>query len=319
MSITSFSQLCIPSQYFNGQRCAPCKPNCICTSDNTCDDCLSGYAFDATFSNCLQCPTAVDTVNIGCVECCSQISGTSFVCSECQNLPYVFMRGGQCVKLNGCLALDISGMCSSCVDSYYLDKGVCVPCDASCKTCHDSTLCLTCSSSYYNKTNVNYALCGACSIGCNLCSSSGCSTCLSSFYLSGTTCLSCGSYCLTCSSNTVCSLCDSSSTLISGTCFACINPLKSGSTGCSTCITQSNAISCTKCDDLYYLNNGQCTLCSVTFANSLRCTAKGPTQCKDDYIATLASRYHLVSGSCILNTNNCKVMASSSACSSCYF
>ena len=59
--------ICATSQYFNGQRCAPCKANCKCSADNTCDNCLSGYAFDATFSNCLQCPTAViGTVNLGC-------------------------------------------------------------------------------------------------------------------------------------------------------------------------------------------------------------------------------------------------------------
>lgn len=64
--IYSYTQVCAQSQYFNGQRCAPCKPNCKCNADNTCDNCLSGYAFDATFSNCLQCPLASNAVNLGC-------------------------------------------------------------------------------------------------------------------------------------------------------------------------------------------------------------------------------------------------------------
>ena len=66
MAIEIFAQVCAPAQYFNGQRCAPCKANCKCIADNTCDNCLSGYAFDATFSNCLQCPIASNSVNLGC-------------------------------------------------------------------------------------------------------------------------------------------------------------------------------------------------------------------------------------------------------------
>ena len=96
--VCSYSQICSPSLYFNGQRCAPCKPNCKCYSENTCDTCLSGYAFDSRFENCLQCPLAAGSVNVGCKECCSQISGTAFVCSECIAGSYVFLKGGQCIR-----------------------------------------------------------------------------------------------------------------------------------------------------------------------------------------------------------------------------
>ena len=67
------TQTCAHGQFFNGQRCAPCKANCQCSSEDTCDTCLDGYAFDATFQNCLQCPTAVDSTNVGCAKCCFQI------------------------------------------------------------------------------------------------------------------------------------------------------------------------------------------------------------------------------------------------------
>lgn len=45
----SLQQQCAVSQYFNGQRCAPCKPNCYCTSEYGCTSCISGYTYDSKY------------------------------------------------------------------------------------------------------------------------------------------------------------------------------------------------------------------------------------------------------------------------------
>jgi len=319
--VCSLGQICAISQYFNGQRCAPCKSNCKCSSDKTCDTCLSGYAFDATFSNCLQCPTLIDSVNVGCKECCSQISGTAFVCSECPLGSYVFLKGGQCIKSVGCLNLLDTGVCTSCEGGYYLMQGKCQICDPSCRTCRDDTLCLSCNEGYYNSTNVHYALCPSCPAGCRTCTSAAsCQTCNPGFYLSGTSCLACTSNCLACTA-TGCTQCDIVSTLISGVCYLCTDGSKSGTAGCQECITSSNAIYCTKASTTYHLNGiGQSVSCSTTFANSLYCNSTTPLQCLDDYHSTLTSRNHLINGLCVPNVKSCKMMKNSAGeCESCYF
>ena len=60
------AQICDDSEYFNGQHCAPCQENCQCSSENACSSCLPGYTFDSTFTNCVECPNSVDSVNVGC-------------------------------------------------------------------------------------------------------------------------------------------------------------------------------------------------------------------------------------------------------------
>lgn len=88
------------------------------------------------------------------------------------------MRGGQCIKSDGCLNLLSNGICTACDSAFYLLQGKCVPCDVSCQTCKDNTLCLTCKQGYYNTSNINYALCTMCPAGCKICTSgSSCSAC----------------------------------------------------------------------------------------------------------------------------------------------
>ncbi len=233
--VCSYTQICASSFYFNGQRCAPCKPNCKCTSDNTCDTCLSGYAFDSRFENCLQCPVANGggVVNVGCKECCSQISGTAFVCSECITGNYVFLKGGQCIRSEGCLSLANTGVCTSCENGYYLMQGRCLACHVSCKTCRDNTLCTSCNLGYFNSTNSHFSFCTACSVGCKACTSATtCQTCNDGYLLNAGVCTACSANCVTCTGS-ACTQCNSASTLISGICYLCTDATKSGSLGCT--------------------------------------------------------------------------------------
>ncbi len=230
------------------------------------------------------------------------------------------MRGGQCLKVAGCLKLLNSGVCTSSTNGYYLTQGRCVQCDASCDTCNDNTFCLTCKQGYYNSTNVNYAFCSACPVGCQTCTSAGsCQSCVREYYLSGAACVACSANCLTCTS-TGCTQCNALSTLIGTACFLCIDVSKSGTIGCLSCQTVSNLISCLTASPSYYVSNGLSIACGLTYPNSLHCTSSGPLQCMNDYDATLTNRYHLIQNQCVSNIKSCKMMNSTTGgCSDCYF
>jgi len=231
--LNSHAQICPASSFFNGQRCAPCQANCHCTQENTCSSCLSGYTYDALFKNCLQCPTASSSVNIGCKECCYKVQGPAFVCSSCQTGVYIYQIGGQCLNLVGCTKITDQGSCLTCATKYYLSQGACQPCHASCQTCTDSSLCLTCASGHFLGTNINYSHCQACSLGCKTCTSaSTCTLCDSGYYLLSNSCTACSSaLCATCTSTT-CSACSPQSALISNVCYSCTDVSKQGSVGC---------------------------------------------------------------------------------------
>ena len=318
----SFSQNCPGAAFFNGQRCAPCASNCQCTQENTCTSCLAGYTYNALFTSCLQCPIALDAVNIGCKECCYQVQGPGFVCSSCASGNYIFQQGGQCLKVDGCTSLSSQGVCLACATGFYLSQGLCAICDSSCATCQDSSVCLTCASGYFNGTDVNHALCQACSTGCSTCTdASTCSACTAGYRLTTPTCTACPSNCESCSSG-ACLTCTSPAVLVGTSCYACTETSQQGSVGCTACTTTGVRIECSACSDGYYLDSATktCLTCHSKFPNSVLCNFDQPLQCLDDAHATLTSRYYLVGSTCVSNTKNCKNMLDSSGtCSLCYF
>lgn len=193
-------------------------------------------------------------------------------------------------------------------------------CQASCATCVDSTFCSSCNSGYFNAANGDYALCIACPVGCSACSSlTACSTCLTGYRLSGT-CLQCPPNCNQCTAS-ACTTCATGFALITGGCVPCTTSANGGTAGCLVCSVNSGSISCSKCADGYYLTNSNtCATCHSRFPNSGLCTSSQLIQCRNDFVATLASRYYLVSGQCVANTKKCKVMRNTQGdCSSCYF
>ena len=315
-------QVCTGAAFFDGQRCVPCATNCQCSQEGTCSSCLSGYTYDALFQNCLQCPTALDAVNIGCNQCCYKVEGPGLVCSSCPAGDYVFQQGGQCLKVDGCLSLSSQGVCSSCADGFYLSQGVCAACDISCSTCLDSSVCSICNTAYFNGTNVNNAHCQACSTGCSTCSDATiCSACMSGYRINSLVCAACTANCATCSVSS-CLTCTSGAVLVATGCYVCTDVGQQGSIGCISCLSAGGRIECTACASGYYLDPSTkvCATCASKFSNSILCTFDYPLQCSDDAHATLTSRFYLVSGQCVANANRCKSMSNTAgSCSLCYF
>jgi hypothetical protein len=86
-------------------------------------------------------------------------------------------------------------------------------------------------------------------------------------------------------------------------------------------VASNNFIVCTQCQTTYYLDsNGICQSCATNIAGGLYCRDQNtPTQCQNDYNATLTVRYYLVGITCILNAKSCrKINDIYGNCSSCY-
>ena len=224
--------------------------------------------------------------------------------------------------MDGCTTLTTQGVCSSCATGFYLSQGLCATCDASCATCQDSSVCLTCAAGYFNGTNVNHALCQACSTGCSTCSdASTCTACSATYRLNVAACTSCTANCDVCTAS-ACTTCSAGAVLVGVTCHVCTDTTQQGSIGCTTCTTTGTRIECTVCAAGYYLDPATkaCATCSSKFPNSILCTFDAPLQCSNDAHATLTSRFYLVGNQCVANTNNCKDMLDNTgACSVCYF
>lgn len=166
----------------------------------------------------------------------------------------------------------------------------------------------------------NGGRCTACPSGCGSCNLAGsCSGCLVNYYLFQSNCLGCPTNCLTCSDGSTCTTC-SAGILVSNLCILCTDVTYGGSAGCTSCSNNNNFILCQQCADTYYLSSsGTCQSCS-SIPGALRCTDQNtPTQCQNDFSATLTLRYYLVGITCILNSKSCrKISDIYGNCSQCY-
>jgi proprotein convertase subtilisin/kexin type 5 len=311
--------VCSPGQFFDLQHCETCLANCVCSSMNTCDSCVSGYT--AYNGQCIQCPQTSGIYGT-CSSCCSKTSGTQISCTDCMPVvnSYTFLYSGRCIVSPGCFEIDNNGFCTECFPGFYEINNICYACDASCATCTDSTNCLTCSPGYYWGI-ANGGLCTTCPSGCASCNAAGtCSGCLANYYLFQTHCLSCPTDCSSCSDGSTCTTC-SAGILVSNLCIRCTDLTYGGSVGCTTCSNNNNFIACSQCADTYFLSStGVCQSCSSVIPGALRCSdTNTPTQCQNDFSSTLTLRYYLVGITCIQNVKSCrKISDIYGNCSQCY-
>jgi proprotein convertase subtilisin/kexin type 5 len=222
--------------------CEPCPSDCdVCSSSSACTTCAVTYGLlNSTCHN--PCPSSYflsSGVCVGCDPKCTTCSGTlATECSVC-TAGYV---------------LTVSTCDSNCLSGYGLSStpGVCLQCDAKCTSCDllatNCSVCQTvapdvayllnltclavCPNGYFPDDNAGAGpnTCGTCHAYCAVCLSSAvtnCSSCASTYTLSGSTC---DSACLSgygpaSNSPGVCILCTSP-------CLTC----QELPTNCSTCV-----------------------------------------------------------------------------------
>jgi hypothetical protein len=265
------AQDCPSSWFFDGQKCAPCRANCRCSTERGCDlGCLPGFTFDINLTACVQCPAAnsVPSANAGvfypaCTDCCSQVIGTAVSCSKCDNSTgFAFMRNGLCLGLWGCTNMSETDLtCLSCLPGHFPNQGYCQPCHSSCLTCFNSLMCKDCQGGYYSNPASAGGLCEACPSGCIACQGAACSACLDGWFLAGASCSSCPALCSACSSGSACTGCRTGYGLVSSACVSCTTTAVAGSAGCLACNGGATLV-CTSCSDGYYKKDGKCVSCA---------------------------------------------------------
>ena len=148
--------------------CPPCDPACLtCTgsSPSACSSCNAQY-YSSGPNQCSACHPLCDG--------CTGPDSTS--CSACASGKYAIDGTNTCVSA-----------CSDHAPNYYLDGSICKQCDPLCATCTGAgnSLCSTCASSIYSVQATTTCV-------------SLCSLYATNYFLDGTTCKPCNSFCATC-------------------------------------------------------------------------------------------------------------------------
>ncbi|CAG9330186.1 unnamed protein product [Blepharisma stoltei] len=143
-------------------------------------------------------------------------------------------------------------------------------------------------------------------LGCNPRSSTACTSCVTGYYLSGSSCIACLPQCSTCSSST--------------TCIVCLDTVHTSPLYC-TCPTNSSLIgsSCVCNQGYYFSSNKVCsacaTQCSVCSVSSSNCTTCLDTVHMSTPACECPSNSALVGSACICNKGY--YFSSNTVCSAC--
>ena len=224
-------------------------------------------------------------------------------CDSSQNLFYD-ATSGTCtlcsiavVECTSCVSTGLLTTCLACNNGFYPDGSACVPCNAYCLSCNNTT-CLLCVSSTFtisgmdcicDNTHQLYldnmtSTCVACSAlisNCQTCDNSTftltCVQCLIGYY-DGVGCQPCQPLCLNCTSAVNCFSCQATFITDNTSCFCdtANNYILDNVTnscvlcqylivGCQSCV-ESPSLYCQSCSDPYYsavVNDTTCTLCPL--------------------------------------------------------
>ncbi|XP_012158816.1 furin-like protease 2 isoform X2 [Ceratitis capitata] len=249
--ITTGSENCDESEYYDNNHCHPCHSTC-----ETCDG--------PTESNCLSCPQSLLLQSSHCVSSCDDgFYMEAGVCAKCLH------TCTQCVSRMNCTAcakgLQLqSGECrTTCADGYYSDRGTCAKCYLSCHTC----------------SGPRRDQCVQCPVGWQLAGGECHPECPEGFYKSEFGCQKCHHYCKTCNGAgpLACTSCPLHFMLDGGLCMECLGSqyYDSPTQTCKTCHDSCRSCSgpgqysCKTCAfplNLDRLNN-QCVPCCPTDAS----------------------------------------------------
>ncbi|CAD8093460.1 unnamed protein product [Paramecium primaurelia] len=305
---------CLDLFYYEANSCKRCISPCwTCDSANICKLCLSGKYYDQTQKYCLDCDKT------SCVTC----TGTATTCLSCASGKYLenntcktcdpkciactslttcqscsvgyYYNGSECLACTlPCIECNSGSICTKCQnDLYKLSLSQCISCSLPCRTC-DQDVCKSCVNKYYfDSAEIDTTKkCKLCISPCDQCtSSSSCTTCISGFYLDGTSCLKCTNNCNTCETATKCFTCVSNSFYLttSNTCLTCSNM----DAACLTCSALNRCLTCKDGFFIYNLTqNGvttstcqacsvKCSSCSQSLSQCSRCAGnrQGTPQC----------------------------------------
>lgn len=228
---------------------------------------------------------------------------------------------GQCTEVANCNSCENRGPeCISCAanKALSLDRKSCLDCPTNCAKCEregdtDDLVCLECSSGYLKD-----GACEACTLEhCELCTVAGeeetciecddpgyslssgkCAGCPTGKYLDGTSCKSCPTNAITCTTGGTVTACKDEGTKYvkssdSKTCKAC--------TGCVKCALDDENAKCTECKENEYLtDDGSCSYCNSDDAGT-KCKSCGDAgECSE-----CNAEYYLKDGVCEDCPANC--------------
>ncbi|CAD8117803.1 unnamed protein product [Paramecium sonneborni] len=243
MDISLSSGSCANGYYYNqkDETCNQCPSGCITCQLYSCTTCQSGYVnkygqcfCSANLENFSVCLTT-NNCQVGCLVCGESLQFTLLTisskgyfqeCTKCDDSKYYWLDKDQC----------------RCLEGYYMDISVCLPCSKYCKACQKSPrICTDCDTSlnrelhyqqceckqgYYEQEN--FLDCSQCEQTCYTCRffANYCTSCYpdqfrtilnrkcecqDGYFDEGISiCTKCNPKCLTCSSLTNCLSCYSS-------------------------------------------------------------------------------------------------------------
>lgn len=225
--------------------CEDCFANCAECKDSPsfCTKCANGLFLNSTKGTCL---SSCSPYNYG--E--SGVDGTGGTCTPCQEDCFVCTSSADCLirfptKL---LNPDTDEYTYSCPEQYYEHKSMCHSCHRFCRSCDGPVSCLSCVQGYFLYRGLCYA---GCPVGTFAAENGKCEMCSS-------VCLSCEGerdYCIECGlgyymhDGQCLKDCPSGTSLIDGVCITC-NSL------CRTC--EKSADDCASCHEGTYLYQSRC-------------------------------------------------------------
>jgi hypothetical protein len=202
---------------------------------------------------------------------------------------------------NNCLIYS-SLQCSQCAQGYFLSTNfTCLACPTGCSQCLSASQCTNCYSNYI-LTNF---ICEQGPMNCLQVNpnTGACVQCLLGFFLDGTECAVCPSYCVNCTMTEClnCSLGFGIDYDANGTCYVC-------SGGCVNCQTSNSSSICLSCPLGSYISGNTCQPCESYCAS---CSGS-PTNCSACIIG-----YYLEAYLCTACPNGCLSCTTSTFCTAC--
>ena len=337
-SLILHSSACLsacPDRYYSANgTCYECVPPCYtCTSSTQCLSCSYNFLHN---SSCLAaCPDSFypDQANLLCSACSATCltCSSAVLCTTCN--PTDCLYEGQC--LGSCPSQSFFALTNSSTN-----QCACTQCLYPCSTCLNATACLSCidgyhhsnscltqcpSSYYANSNNATCSLCSSLFTNCLACSSSACTqcdgslflsagscvaTCPDSYYPQNQQCLLCQSPCQTCTSTYACLSCVTPYVLLNSECvISCPTTM--------TSLTLNNTLQCVACQ-------APCLSCSVTTTNCTYCQFGSflySNDCIGNCSAASSTQFSLFGQSSTLSCETCAfpcaTCLSESQCLSC--